>query len=161
MNLYEIDSTIQALVDPDTGELMDYDVFAALQMERTQKIENVALWVKDLLAEASAIKAEEDSLKARRQSAERKANRLKTYLAEALRGEPFKTARCAISYRKSSALQVENTSQAAEWLESNGYMDLVVRKSPDIDKRAVFALIKDGVPVLGCEVVERSTLQLR
>ena len=38
MTLYEIDSAIQALVDPESGELMDYDAFAALQMEREVKL---------------------------------------------------------------------------------------------------------------------------
>ena len=66
MTLYEINAEIASLVDEETGELLDYDRFADLQMERDAKIENMALWVKDLDAEAAAIKAEETALAERR-----------------------------------------------------------------------------------------------
>ena len=62
MTIYEIDSRIAELLDPDTGELLDYEAFAALQMEREAKIENMALWYKDLSAEAKAIRDEEKAL---------------------------------------------------------------------------------------------------
>ena len=58
MPLYEIDQSIKALVDPETGELLDYEAFARLQMEREAKLENIALWIKDLRAKAEEIKAE-------------------------------------------------------------------------------------------------------
>ena len=38
MTLYEIDQAIQGLVDPETGELMDYEAFAALQMDRDARL---------------------------------------------------------------------------------------------------------------------------
>ena len=34
MTLYEIAQAIQGLLDPETGELMDYEAFAALQRDR-------------------------------------------------------------------------------------------------------------------------------
>ena len=80
MTLYEIDQAIQGLVDPETGELMDYEAFAALQMDRDAKIENMALWYKDLMADAKAIKEEADTLNERRKALENKAERLKSYL---------------------------------------------------------------------------------
>ena len=100
MNLYEIDQAMQALVDPETGELMDYEAFSELQMDRDSKIENMALWIKNLTAEAKAIKEEMDNLQKRRKTAENRAEGLKRYLFEALDGEKFQTARCSISYRK-------------------------------------------------------------
>ena len=78
MTLYEIDQAIQGLVDPETGELMDYEAFAALQMDRDAKIENMALWYKDLMADAKAIKEEADTLNERRKALENKAERLKS-----------------------------------------------------------------------------------
>ena len=45
MNIYEIDRAITDLFDAETGEIIDFDALAALQMERDQKIENVALWL--------------------------------------------------------------------------------------------------------------------
>ena len=58
MNLYEIDAAITALVDPETGEVSDFDAFDQLSMARDQKIENMALYYKKLVADAGAYKAE-------------------------------------------------------------------------------------------------------
>ena len=54
MKLYEINAALEALVDPETGELMDYDAFEALNLARDEKIEGMALWYKDMVAEAYA-----------------------------------------------------------------------------------------------------------
>ena len=54
MNLYEIDAAITALVDPETGEISDFDAFDQLSMARDQKIENIALYYKNLVADAAA-----------------------------------------------------------------------------------------------------------
>ena len=45
MTLYEIDQSIIGLMNED-GEIADLDAFEALQMERDEKIENIALWIK-------------------------------------------------------------------------------------------------------------------
>lgn len=161
MKLYEIDSALEALVDPETGELLDYEQFARLQMEREAKIENTALYVKNLEAEAKAIKEEEARLSDRRKAMENKAKRLREYIGFALDGEKFETVRCSISYRKSTALEVDDITAAAEWLDDNGHPDMVVYSAPTIDKRAVKDLIKGGTQVPGVELVERQSLQLR
>ena len=54
MKLYEIDQAILALVDPETGEILDYEAFSELKMKREEKIEGMALWHKNLTAEATA-----------------------------------------------------------------------------------------------------------
>ena len=60
--LYEIDSAICGCVDADTGEIINEEMLSALLMERNAKLENVALWVKNLESDAAAIKAERDAL---------------------------------------------------------------------------------------------------
>ena len=62
MTIYDIDSAIAALVDPETGELGDYEAFQRLQLAREAKIENLALLYKETRATAEAIKAEADKL---------------------------------------------------------------------------------------------------
>lgn len=147
MTLYEIDQKMQSLVDPETGELMDYEAFAALQMDREKKIENMALWVKDLSAEAKAIKEEEDNLRDRRRGMENKAERLKTYLSIALGGEKFQTARCAVSFRKTASVQIDDQDNLIRWLEQNGYDDCLKYKEPEVSKTELGKLMKSGTPV--------------
>ena len=56
MKLYEIDEAILGCIDTETGEVIDPERLTALQMERTEKIEGVALWIKDIKAEIEAEK---------------------------------------------------------------------------------------------------------
>ena len=161
MKLYEINAALEALVDPETGELMDYDAFEALNLAREEKIEGMALWYKDMVAEAKAIKEEADSLTARRRALEAKADRLKSYLDFQLGGEKFQTSRCAITYRKTTALQVEDGAQLARWCEDNGYDDCVRYKEPEISKSAVTALIKSGVNVPYASIQEGRSLGVK
>ena len=46
LSLYHIDQALEALIDPETGELLDYDAFEQLQMDREHKIENMVCWSK-------------------------------------------------------------------------------------------------------------------
>ena len=161
MTIYEIDNRIAELVDPETGELLDYEAFASLQMERDAKIENMALWYKDLTAEAKAIREEEKALAERRKSAENKAERLKGYLDEALAGESYKSAKVAVSYRRSKAVELADESAVINELESSGRGDCIYYTAPRVNKVALARLLKDGGAVPGAELVERSNIQIR
>lgn len=161
MTIYEIDNRIAELVDPETGELLDYEAFASLQMEREAKIENMALWYKDLTAEAKAIREEEKALAERRKSAENKAERLKAYLDEALAGESYKTSRVAVSYRKSTAVEVSNEVEVVEELEEGCYDSCLLYQTPKIVKSELSKLLKSGVTIPGAALVERSNIQIR
>lgn len=147
MTIYDIDRKITELVDPETGELLDLEAFTELQMERERKIEGIALWVKELTALASDIKDEISVLQERKKAAERKCERLKGYLSYILQGEKFTTPRCAVSFRKSTSVQVDDTEKLVRWLEQNGYDDCVKYKEPEVSKAEVGKLLKSGMPV--------------
>lgn len=161
MNLYEIDSALMALVDEETGEVADWDAFEALQMERETKIENVACWYKNLAAEAAAIKAEEDNLKKRREALTNRADRLKEYLKNALCGEQFQTARCAISWRKTTSVNVSDPAAAIEWAEMHGHKECVTYKAPDINKTELAKLLKGEIAVPGAELVAGASMSVK
>ena len=161
MTLYEIDQRIMDLVDPDTGELLDFDAFSALHMEREQKIESMALWVKDLAATAAAIKAEVDTLTERKKAADRKADSLKKYLSYILQGEKFSTPRCAVSFRKSTSVQVDEPENLVHWLEENGYDNCVKYKEPEVSKTEVGKLLKSGTPVPFAHLEEKQSVGVK
>ena len=161
MSLYEIDRTILSLVDPETGEILDGDALEQLQMERDTKLENVACWVKNLAAEAAAIRAEEVSLSDRRKVIERKVDRLKKYLADALNGEKFQTAKCAVTFRKTSKVEITDSEATAKWCEDNGLFDLVVYSAPTVSKTELAKLLKAGTEIPGAEVVEGLSLGVK
>ena len=153
MKLYEIDNAILECIDFETGEIIDIDKLNALQIERETKIENVALWIKDLKAEAEAIKAEKLALAERQRVAENKAESLKKWLAFALNGEKFKTARCAISFRATESVEV--TEEGLENLMRGGKDELLTYKDPEPNKKAIKEAIKtDGLNIQGVQLVQ-------
>ena len=154
MTLYEIDSAILECVDPETGEIINEEALTALQMERNQKIENVALWVKDLRAEADAIAAEVKALTARKRSAENKAERLKLWLGNALDGEIFKTGKVRISYTHNSKLSVTDEQSVVDYIQTH-YTDpkeFLRFQLPEIRKDAVKAALRDGAEIPGASI---------
>ena len=161
MTLYQIDQELLSLIDPETGELLDYEAFANLKMERDQKIENMALWYKELCAEAKAIKEEADSLTERRKAVDARAERLKNYLSLALDGQKFQTARCQVSFRKTTSLEVADDEALIKWAEESGYDDCVRFKAPEVSKSAITALIKTGVEVPFARLVDGHSLAVK
>ena len=155
MTIYEIDQALLSLIDPDTGEISDFDAFAGLQMEREAKVESMALWVKNLNAEADAIKAERDNLYEREKAARNKADRLKKYLAEILQGEKFSSPKVAISYRKSTAVEI---ADEAEFI-SRGQR-VLNPQPPKIDKRQS-ARASNPAKNPGASLVERDNIQIK
>lgn len=110
MKLYEIDTAIAAW-EPEideNGEVLNISDLENLEMERSVKLENIALYYKNLTSDANEIKTEEKNLKERREAIERKAERLKDYLAYALNGEAMETPKCKVSWRKSTSVNVIN-----------------------------------------------------
>lgn len=86
MSLYHIDQELENLIDQETGEVLDFDAFEALQMARDAKIEGVLCWTKNLAAEAKAIREEEKALAERRKAMESKREKLLAYAERALGG---------------------------------------------------------------------------
>lgn len=153
-SLYDIDTRILNLTDKETGEILDEQAFEALQMERNEKLENIALWVKNLTSEAEALKAEEKAFYERRKSAENKAKSLKRYLDSALNGQKFNTTKVAISYRKSTSVEVLDVEKLPE-----AYRKTVTTVSAD--KTAISSALKAGELVDGATLVEKNNLSIK
>ena len=158
MTLYDIDREITDLIDPETGELTNFEAFEALSMEREEKLENLVLWVKDLTAEAKAIKEERDALYARQKAAENKAESVKRFLQRVLEGEKFKTARCAVSYRKSSAVVPD--PEFTFWAETNAG-DLLTYGAPRPNLTAIKAALENGRKLEYVSIEERTNMTIK
>ena len=154
MTLYEIDKAITDLADPETGEITDFEALDNLQMARDQKIENIACYYKNLVSDAEAIKAEKEALAERQKVAENKAARLKEYLSYALHGEKFSTPKFAVTFRKTTSVNVDNPSAAIEWAELNGHKECIRYKAPEISKSELGKVLKAGQEVPGAVLVE-------
>ena len=158
MTIYEINEEILNCIDLETGEIIDIDRLNDLQLERDAKIENVACWIKELKAEAEAIKAEKLALAERQKVAENKAESLKKWLAYALQGEKFKTAKCSVSFRKTESVEVTDEGLNNLMKEHD---ELLTYKAPEPNKKAIKDAIKDGLSVQGVRLECNTSVIIR
>ena len=163
MKLFDIDEKLAAcvkldesrVVDTESGEIIDLEAIAALEMERDKKIENLSCWYKNLLADAEALKAQKNAFAEREKAAKAKAESLRGFLGRYLNGKKFETAKVAMSFRKSEAVEFDAKcigDVPEEFLKF---------KDPELDKVAVKKAIKAGETVPGCELVARQNLQIK
>lgn len=158
MNLYEIEQEIMNCVDMESGEVIDIARLDALTMERDTKIENIALWIKNLLSDAEQIKEEKNSLAEREKACKNKADSLKKYLSSYLAGSKFNTPRVAISFRKSESVEVNDINQIMLLDNADDYLKY---DEPTADKTAIKQAIKAGVNIPGCQLVENNNIQIK
>lgn len=153
MNLYEIDREILDCVDVETGEVFDEAKFEELSLTRDAKIENICLWIKNLKAEAEALKAEKDAFAQRQKAAENKMEGLKRYISAYLEGTPFESAKVKVSFRKSESLDIAEDAVIPE--------EYLKFKAPDVDKVGLKAAIKKGMHFEGVSVIESQNIQIK
>ena len=160
--LYEIDNEILDCVDMETGEILDTAKLDALQMEREKKLEGVALWVKDLKAEADAVKAEADKLTARKKALDNKIDSIKTWLATALDGEKLKTARCNVYQTHSQRLAVADEGKLIEFFQETNDPEKFLRfRDPELRKDEIKKALKDGLVIPGAALEETESVVIK
>ena len=143
--LYDIDQEILDCVDLETGEILDSEKLDALQMEREAKLEGVALWVKDLNAEAAAVKEEADKLTARKRALDNKIAALKMWLLMALDGQKLKTPRCNVYQTHSQKVVIDDEKALIDMFMTSPFGEKFLRmKEPEIDKVALKDSMKHG-----------------
>lgn len=151
--LYEIDESIKALIDEETGEIADFEAFEALSLERDTKLENIALYVKDLKADAEAYKAEKLSFEEKQRKAENKAESLKRLLERALDGEKFKTSRVECSFRRSTSVIVGNVFDLPD--------DYLRYSEPTPDKKRLKEDLAAGKLIQGASLEEKISMTIK
>lgn len=155
-NLYELTYALETFefeIDEETGEILNAGALEEIEIERDEKIENIALWIKNLASDAEAYKREKDNFAKKEQTAKKKIESLKSYLTMCLAGEKFKTDRVQISWRKSEAVEIIDPDKIPEgWL---------VPQEPKVDKAGIKAALKDGEEIPGVTLKENNSIQIK
>lgn len=153
-NLYEINEQIINCIDTETGEIIDTEKFDELQIERDVKIENIALWYKNLMSEADQYKQEKIIFEERQKRAENKASNLKTYLDSILKGNKFNTMKVNISYRKSSSVDIYDIDKLPDDYKK-------VTTTITADKLEISKALKSGKDIYGVKYLEKNNIQIK
>lgn len=152
MKLYEIDEAILSCIDEETGEVIDEERLTELALEREKKIENVALWYKNIKADIEAYKQEKAYFDQKQKQAEKKAESLKSYLSVALNGQSFNATRVKIGFRNSLSVEITDIDKIGKDF---------INYDPKPDKKAIKQALQEGELIDGAVLVEKLNIQIK
>lgn len=167
MKLYEITAEYQRFLEAvENGEIPEEaiaDTLECVEAALEEKADNIACIIKNLTAEAAAIKTEEEKLTERRKAKERRVESLKTYLANALITSGFssvETARNKITFLKSESVALEDEEKFIEWAEKHAD-EYLTYKQPSVNKTAIKKALAEGAELDGVHIETKQNIQIK
>ena len=160
MNLYEIASQYRAVLEmePENDDELAAQMNALdeLEGELTVKAENIVRYMRNLSAEADALKAEEAALYKKRKAAENKAERLKAYLAAQM-------TLCGLKELKAGLfkLRFQPTTPAISIIDEGAIPEKFWIVKREVSKSSIKDAIKAGEEVPGIEIQRGEALVIR
>lgn len=161
MKLYEICDKLnnfEIKCDED-GVVLNADELDQLEMEKTEKIKNIGLLVKNLNADLTELTEEKKNMvsrfDARIKAIERDIDFYKEYLTKYLDGDKFESddKTVVISYRPSQKAIVDDiTLVSPEYLKE---------QEPKADLTAIKKAINSGIIVDGCHIEDCNNIQIK
>lgn len=164
MNLYEIkrayeDAVTNAMcyAEENNGELSEEieKELTKLELDMSEKIENTALYIKNLSALSESIKEEESKLNKRRKTLEKRAENLKHWLLSNMGTDRFTTAKVDISVRVNESIDVYVPVENLPSLYQR------VKTTVEPDKLAIKNALKNGIVVDGVCILHTESLVIR
>ena len=164
MKLYEIADEYRSLLNAiATGEIPEEaiaDTLEAVGGELDTKLDCVISYIKELYAEAAAIKAEADKLAARCKAKTKKAEGLALYITRVLEGlgrASFENERHKISFIPSTAVRITDEAAFIEWARENAPEAIKITESA---KKSVIGELIKTTNVPHCALEERKNIQI-
>ena len=150
--LYEIKQELLDCIDMETGEILDADKLEQLQMDKHEKLRNIAFVAINATADIAAYKEQEKRFKAKRTAAEKTLAWAKETLSRELAGQKMKEAEFTISYRPSEVVEIDDDAALpAEF----------IKMKSEWDKTAIKEALKEGAMFDGCRLVQKQNIQIR
>lgn len=150
--LYEIKQDILDCIDMETGEITDPERLEQLQIDKHEKLRNIAFVAINASADIEAYKTQEKRFKAKRTAAEKTLAWAKETLARELAGQKMKEAEFTISYRPSEVVEIDDDADLpAEF----------IKMKAEWDKAAIKEALKEGAVFDGCRLVQKQNIQIR
>ncbi len=152
MKLYEINQEIDNCISWETGEITDPERLEQLQIDKHEKLRNIAFVAINASADITAYREQEKRFTAKRKAAEKTLQWAKETLARELAGQKMKEAEFTISYRPSEVVEIDDdASLPAEF----------IKMKSEWDKAALKEALKEGAVFEGCRLVQKQNIQIR
>lgn len=134
------DGNIIANVDAYRNKMLTawFDTLTGIEGEFDEKAESIAIYYKQLLAEAKMLKAEKAAIAKRQSQKEKQAESLKTYLfksMQALGRQKIDMPRAVMSLKKNApSLVVDDEISFVEWAEKHNLDHLLKYNMPEVKR---------------------------
>ena len=129
------------------------------------KAENVAVYIKEQLALAEKMKAEEDRLHARRKAKENTAAYLKKYLMNCMEAAHLKKIdmpRAVISIRNNAeSVEISDADRLIRWAQDTDNEFILKYRDPEISRTALKPMLKDGAEIPGASLVRTQSVIIK
>ena len=157
-----MEKLLASAVDEETGELLFTDEemeerMNALKIEFEDRVDSIVSEIKNLDAEAEAIKAEKISLGERQKRVENQRDRLKRFLAYLLHGEGWHNGRHKVYFKSSETVEVD--AEFVSWAEKEA--PGLIRTKVEADRDAIKRAIKSGTEFLHAHLEPHSSVVIQ
>jgi len=150
-------------LDIDTMQAY-FDTLEGIEAEFNLKAENVALFIKNLKAEALALETEEKVLRERRRQKERKAESMIAYLKsnmEACGLTKIECPKAKISIRNNAeSVQIVDELTLISWAQENNE-ELLKYSLPEIKKTELKKLLQANQKIPACSLIRTQSLIIK
>lgn len=169
MTLYEIGQAYQYFLEQiEAGEIPEeaiQDTLDGIEGDFREKADNIACMIKNLESQVSAMKAEEQSLSARRKVRESRIRQLKDFLCSSMLEinlKKIETTRNLIFLRKSPpSIKIEHVPSFIEWAQGNNQDALLTYRDPEPSKTRIKEYLDSGGEIPGVSVEQKQGLQIK
>lgn len=144
------DGNIIENVDAYRNEMLTawFDTLTGIEAEFDEKVENIAVYIKQLTAEAKTLKAEKAAIAKRQSQKEKSVESLKIYLLnsmQALGRKRIDMPKAVITVKNNApSLVIDDEISFIDWAQKNNFDYLLKYSMPDVKKNDVKALCKSG-----------------
>lgn len=155
----EIESIIENGIDEETGEISEEAIekLNELTIAKEEKLENIALWVKDIAAEQKKVREEKKKFDQRLKALENKEARLRQYLADGLQGEKFKTSKVNVYYLNTKSVEIDPDTFFAR----SANCEYFRFHDPEAKKDEIKKALESGKEIEGARLVSNTSLTIR
>ncbi|MED4399840.1 siphovirus Gp157 family protein [Metabacillus fastidiosus] len=158
MKLYELAANYNAVLEMMESDesIALTDTLEAIEDQIEDKAENIAKLIKNMDAEAKAIKDEESRLADRRKSIENRVTGLKTYLQGQLEVAGLDKVK-----RPTLTVSIQNNPPSVKVIDEKLLIPYMVQQEPKLDKKTLLSDLKEGKQVAGAEIQQTRGLRIR
>ncbi|OPX03066.1 siphovirus Gp157 family protein [Geobacillus sp. LEMMY01] len=158
MKLYELAANYAELLN--MAEEMDsealVDTLEAIRDEIELKAENIAKLIRNLEADAKAIREEEKRLNEKRTAIENKVKRLKSYLVEQLEHAGIQKIK-----RPTITVYIQDNPPSVNVVDMSVIPAEFLKQKVEVDKKGILERIKNGEQIPGVELKREKGVRIR